>query len=214
MKWTAERWWCLAEALAFPAFVGWYIWKLQADAPWASWVMLVWLVGSYVLRRDTPKSIGWRADNLWPATARAARFFGVSSLAIFVIGACLGMLHRSAYHVIEPRRLGSYLAFCLLQQVALNSLVTNRLLAAFGGKAVPAAAIAGLVFGALHWPNPVLVPVTLVGGVGMAWLFGKARNIVPLAIGQAVLGSLIWWAFPLAWHHSMRVGPGYWSYKL
>ena len=214
MKWTAERWWCLAEALAFPAFVGWYIWKLQADAPWTSWVMLVWLVGSYVLRRDTRKSIGWRADNLWSATVRAAKFFGVSCLAIFATGVCLGMLHRSAQHAIEPRRLGSYLAFCLLQQVALNSLVTNRLLAAFDGKVGPAVAIAGLVFGALHWPNPVLVPITLIGGVGMAWLFAKARNIVPLAAGQAVLGSLIWWALPLAWHHSMRVGPGFWSYKL
>jgi membrane protease YdiL (CAAX protease family) len=123
------------------------------------------------------------------------------------------MLHRPAYHVIEPRRLASYLAFCLLQQVALNSLLTNRLLAAFDGKVGPAAAIAGLVFGVLHWPNPVLVPITLVGGVGMAWLFAKARNIVPLAVGQAVLGSLIWWAFPFAWHHSMRVGPAYWSYR-
>ncbi|HVM74581.1 MAG TPA: CPBP family glutamic-type intramembrane protease, partial [Candidatus Saccharimonadales bacterium] len=107
----------------------------------------------------------------------------------------------------------SYLAFCLLQQVALNSLVMNRLLTAFGGKIGPAALVAGLVFSALHWPNPVLVPITLVGGAGMAWLFGKQRNIVPLAVGQMVLGSVIWWAFPLVWHHSMRVGPAYWNYR-
>ena len=212
MKWTAKQWSCLAEALAFPAFVGWYIWKLQADAPWTGWVMLVWLLGSYLARKDSQKTIGWRADNLWPATQRAAIFFGASFVMTFAVGVCLGMLHRSAHHVIEPRRIGSYLAFCVLQQVALNSLVMNRLLTAFGGRIGTAAAVAGLLFGALHWPNPVLVPVTLAGGIAMSWLFGKERNIVPLAVGQAVLGSLIWWAFPLAWHHSMRVGPGYWNY--
>ena len=44
-----------------------------------------------------------------------------------------------------------------------------------------------------------------------AWMFGRQRNIIPLAIGQAILGSLIFWAFPLAWHHHLRVGPGYYS---
>jgi len=212
VKWTADQWSCLVEALAFPAFVAWYIWKLQAAAPWTGWVLAVWLVGSYFARRDTPKTIGWRADNLWPATVEAVKFFALSFVATFVVGLFLGMLHRPATHVLVPRRFTSYLAFCVLQQVGLNSLVMNRLLQAFHGKAWAAALIAGAVFGALHWPNPVLVPLTLVGGVAMAWLFAKERNIVPLALGQAVLGSLIWWAFPLAWHHSMRVGPGYWAY--
>jgi len=212
VKWTTEQWSCLMEALAFPAFVGWYIWKLQVQAPWTGWVILAWLVGSYFARRDTAKSIGWRADNLWPATMGAAKFFCASFAVTFAVGVFLGMLHRTPAHVLVPRRFASYLAFCVLQQVGLNSLVMNRLLCAFNGKVGSAALVAGLLFGALHWPNPVLVPVTFVGGMAMAWLFGNNRNIVPLAIGQAVLGSLIWWAFPLAWHHSMRVGPGYWTY--
>jgi hypothetical protein len=57
----------------------------------------------------------------------------------------------------------------------------------------------------------VLLPLTLIGGSAMAWMFGKQRNIIPLAIGQAILGSIIFWAFPLAWHHHLRVGPGYYS---
>jgi len=71
--------------------------------------------------------------------------------------------------------------------------------------------LTGLIFAACHWPNPVLVPLTLIGGTAMAWMFGRQRNIIPLAIGQAILGSLIFWAFPLAWHHHLRVGPGYYS---
>jgi membrane protease YdiL (CAAX protease family) len=123
------------------------------------------------------------------------------------------MLQRLPAHLIEPRRFIGYLAFCLLQQVALNSFLTNRLLGYFE-KAWPAAVLAGVLFAALHWPNPVLVPLTLVGGVAMSWLFAHERNILPLALGQAILGALVWWAFPLAWHHSMRVGPGFWSFHL
>jgi hypothetical protein len=213
VKWGLYKWSCFVEALAFAGFVGTYIWKLQSAAPWTWWVLLVWLVVSFVARRDTPKTMGWRADNLWPATKRAVWFFGVSSLLICFAGLFFGMLHRLPVHLIEPRRFGGYLAFCLLQQVGLNSLVTNRLSAAFE-KPKTAALVAGAVFAVLHWPNPVLVPLTFVGGVAMAWLFAKERNILPLVLGQAILGALVWWAFPLAWHHSMRVGPGYRSFRM
>ncbi len=203
----------LVEALAFAAFVGMYIWKWQAEAPRSWWVMAAWLGVSAVLRRDTPKTMGWRGDNLWPATRRAFFFFAPAAVAICAAGLFLGMLHRVPVHLIDPRRFAGYLAFCLLQQVALNSFLTNRLLGYFGSP-WPAAILAGVLFGALHWPNPVLVPLTLVGGVAMAWLFGRERNILPLALGQAILGALVWWAFPMAWHHSMRVGPGYRAFHL
>jgi len=123
------------------------------------------------------------------------------------------MLHRLPTHLIEPKHFGSYLAFCLLQQVGLNSFLMNRLLAAFETP-LPAALVAGVLFGALHWPNPVLVPLTFAGGVAMTWLFAKERNILALALGQAILGALVWWAFPLVWHHSMRVGPGFGEFRM
>jgi hypothetical protein len=200
------------EALGFAGFVGTFIWKLQSAAPWTWRVMLVWLAVSFLARRDTPKTMGWRADNLWRATKRAAWFFAASSLLVLGAGLFLGMLHRLPMHLMQPKRFGGYLAFCLLQQVGLNSFLTNRLVAAFE-RPVVAAVVAGALFGALHWPNPVLVPLTFVGGVAMAWLFATERNILPLALGQAVLGALVWWAFPLAWHHSMRVGPGFLEYR-
>lgn len=212
MKWSVYRWSCLVESLAFAVFVGTYIWKLQAVASWTWWVFVVWLVVSFVARKDTPKTIGWRGDNLWRATKRAACFFVPSAVLICFAGLFLGMLHRMPTHFLQPKRFVGYLAFCLLQQVGLNSFLTNRLLAAFE-KPAPAAVLSGVVFAALHWPNPVLVPLTFVGGLAMAWLFATERNILPLALGQAVLGALVWWAFPLSWHHSMRVGPGFGEYR-
>ena len=110
-----------------------------------------------------------------------------------------------------PKHFFGYMAFCLLQQVGLNSYLTNRLLGATGSPA-PASLLAGTIFAALHWPNPVLIPLTFIGGAAMAWLFARDRNIIPLAIGQGILGTLVWWAFPVAWHHAMRVGPGYYHF--
>jgi len=208
---SARRVSCLVEALGFVAYVGWYIWRGQALLPATWWVFVVWLVASFLLGRDTPKTMGWRADNLWAATRKAWVFFTAASAAVCGAGLFLGMLQRVPSHLIEPRKFVSYLAFCVLQQIGLNSFLTNRMLAALE-KRVPAALAAGVLFAALHWPNPVLVPLTFVGGAAMAWLFAKERNILPLALGQAILGTLVWWAFPMAWHHSMRVGPGFFTF--
>jgi hypothetical protein len=201
----------LFEALAFSALVGWYIWRLQASYFFAWLVFPVWMIVSIVLHGDTPKTIGWRADNLGSATIRSAVFFAPCIAGLCLAVVLLGALHRPVHHLFVPKHFLGYMAFCLLQQVGLNSYLTNRLLGATDSPA-RASLLAGTIFAALHWPNPVLVPLTFIGGVAMAWLFARERNIIPLAIGQGVLGTLVWWAFPVAWHHAMRVGPGFYTF--
>jgi hypothetical protein len=208
---AAERSLNLVEALAFSAFVGIYIWLLEARCKYFWIVFLVWLLTSFFLHKDTPKTLGWRADNLWPAGKQAAAFFVPCILALCVMGILLGGLHRSSEHLLVPQKFFGYMSFCMAQQVGMNSYVTNRLLAATANP-IRAALLAGALFGALHWPNPVLVPVTWIGGTAMAWLFARQRNILPLAISQGIVGTLVWWAFPVLWHHGMRVGPGFYSF--
>jgi hypothetical protein len=201
----------LVEALLFSIMVALFIWRWQAAHP-LSWIILpVWLVTSFLVHRDTPKTLGWRADNLWPATRQGLLLFGIYIAAVCAAGLALGASHRLPEHLIDHRRFLGYFAFCLLQQVAVNSYLMNRLLSAVD-RPVIAAFLSSTIFAALHWPNPVLIPVTLIGGFGMCMLFARQRNILPLTLGQAILGGLVWWAFPIAWHHSMRVGPGYYSF--
>jgi hypothetical protein len=201
----------LIEVLAFSAYVGWYIWQLQTSA-WSSWIVFpVWLAASFVIHGDTPKTMGWRADNLWSATKRSAVIFTPCIAGLCLSGILLGALHRPVQHLLVPRHFLGYMAFCLLQQVGLNSYLTNRLLGATGSPA-RASLLAGTIFAVIHWPNPVLIPLTFIGGAAMAWLFARDRNIIPLAIGQGILGTLVWWAFPVAWHHAMRVGPGFYHF--
>ena len=211
MPGNGSRSFTLIEALAFSTLVAIYIWQLQSSNR-NSWLLLpAWLVVSFFLHADTPKTLGWTADDLWPATKKAAVFFVPSMLVLFAVGILLGELHRSPEHVLVPKRFFGYMSFCLLQQVGLNSYVTNRLLAATGSP-IRASLVTGIIFGALHWPNPVLVPLTWLGGTAMSWLFARERNILPLAFFQGILGTLVWWAFPLAWHHGMHVGPGFYTF--
>ena len=199
------------EPLAFAAFTSLYIWWLQDALFWSWLVFPVWLVASFALHRDTPKTLGWRVDNLWPAARRAAKLFAAFAAALCIVGFALQTFRRFPAHILDPRRFLGYFAFCTLQEVALQSLVMNRLLAAMENR-LTAALIAGAAFAALHWPNPVLVPVTFIGGAAFCWLFARERNILPLILAQAILGSLVWWAFPVTWHHAMRVGPGFYTF--
>jgi hypothetical protein len=211
MKSSTLRFPNLIEPLAFSAYVAWYIWQLQAPYFRAWLIFPVWLLASFMFHEDTPKTIGWRADNLWSATKRSAVILAPCAAGLCLAGIFLGGLHRPAQHLLVPKHFFGYMAFCLLQQVGLNSYLTNRLLGATSST-VGASLLSGTIFAALHWPNPVLIPLTFVGGVGMAWLFARDRNIIPLAVWQGVLGTLVWWAFPVAWHHAMRVGPGFYHF--
>jgi hypothetical protein len=210
MKSRAQRWWSLADVILLPAFILWFIWRLQFTARWTWMVFVVWVIASFLIHRDTPKTLGWRADNLWPAAKQALIGFGAMFGGLAVAGLALGASRHLPPNLTSWHRLWTYSAFCLLQQVVLNSLVQNRMLSLVQ-KDWAAALLTGAIFAACHWPNPVLVPLTFVGGTAMAWMFGRVRNIIPLAFGQALLGSLVWWAFPVAWHHHMRVGPGYYD---
>jgi hypothetical protein len=212
MSKTSYRILTLVEALGLAAYIGWYIWDLQATKPNSWLVFLVWLTASIVLHRDTPKTLGWRGDNFAAATRQGMPVFVVFVAFALVVAVWFGAYRNFPPHLIQMRHALNYAAFCLLQQVALNSYLTNRLLFAFDEAKLPAAFIAAAVFAALHWPNPVLVPLTFIGGGVMSWLFARERNIIPLAVGQAVVGTLVWWAFPIVWHHGMRVGPGYYTF--
>ncbi len=205
-----QRWLLLIDVILLPAFILWFIWRLQFTARWTWMFFALWLVASFLLHRDTPKTLGWRADNLSPATRQALFVFGVMTMCLLVIGFTLGAQQRPVFVQISWRRIEAYFAFCVLQQVALNSLLHNRMLSLIRSPWV-AAAVTGFIFAVCHWPNPVLVPLTFVGGAAMAWMFGRIRNIIPLVFGQVVLGMLVSWAFPMAWHHHLRVGPGYYT---
>jgi hypothetical protein len=80
----------LIDVTGMPVFIGWFIWRGQFSAP-LSWLGFpCWLAASFLIHRDTPKSLGMRANNLWPATRQAAVVYGVFVIALIVTGFVLG----------------------------------------------------------------------------------------------------------------------------
>jgi hypothetical protein len=207
------RWWlALADVVGIPAIILLFIWRWQFTHPRIWIVFPIWLAASFLLHRDTPKTLGWRADNLGPASREAGIFFAMVYVVLLLAGARFHGSWEIPWSLLSLRHLWNYFAFCLLQQVALNSFLNNRMITLIPRPWLSSLATGG-IFAAAHWPNPVLVPLTFVGGVAMAWLFERHRNILPLAVGQAIAGTLLGWSFPAAWHHNLRVGPGYYLWK-
>jgi hypothetical protein len=207
------RWWlALLDVTGLPLLTVWVIWR-EPPAVSRLWIALpIWMLASFLIHRDTPKTLGWRADNFLPALWRATIILGPMALALVLFGLAMGM-EFPGLAALVPKHFWNYFAFCLLQQVALNSFLTNRLIYLTERRTL-AIFLAALIFAAFHWPNPVLVPATLVAGLPMAWLFTRERNILPIAIWHMVLGMALGWAFPIAWHHAMHVGPGYYTFHL
>ena len=81
----ATRIFPLMEAYGFAALVAWFIWQLQEDYRYSWIVFPIWLIASFLLNKDTPQTLGWRADNLWSATKRATLVFLPCALAIVAV---------------------------------------------------------------------------------------------------------------------------------
>src|SRR5216683_2589185 len=154
MKPSTLRSMILVEIFVFSGFVAWYIWQLQASYFFSWLVFPVWMLGSFLAHGDTPKTMGWRADNLWSATKRSTPFFACCIVGLLLVGVFFGAPHRPLRHHFDLKHFLGYMGFCLLQQVAMNSYLTNRLLAVMESPLV-ASLLAGTLFAALHWPNPL-----------------------------------------------------------
>ena len=95
-----------------------------------SWIIFpIWLIASFLLHRDTPKTLGWRADNLWPATRQGLWMFAdLRRNRVLWPESPSALYAARREHLLDHHRFVGYFAFCLLQQVAVNSYLMNRFL--------------------------------------------------------------------------------------
>jgi membrane protease YdiL (CAAX protease family) len=69
--------------------------------------------------------------------------------------------------------------------------------------------VVAAMFGLAHLPNPILAPVTFVGGWILSEVFRRYRHVVPLGIAHALIGLAIGFSVPDHLNHQMEVGMGY-----
>jgi hypothetical protein len=195
-----------AEVLFVFGGVELFIWRLQLVFPDFPIVLLGFILLTFAIHQDRPADLGLGSRGLWSGLKMIAG----PTLAIAAVlgGAAIAQGNASAFAIEKLPGVGRYFAWCLLQEFVLQSFFANRLWAVFG-EPRKAALVNGFIFAAVHLPNPVLVPVTFLGGYVLTRVFFATRNILPLALAQAIVGSLLAVSLPTGWHHGLRVGPGY-----
>lgn len=127
------------------------------------------------------------------------------------IAAAAGTLH-GLFGVRAPLlHASTYLLWSLVQQYIQQSFFFARIeqltcdgrLASF---------VTACLFGLAHLPNPVLTPVTFIGGWILCELFRRYRSLYPLAVAHGLIGLAIAVSVPDSLQHHMRVGLGYLRY--
>ena len=130
---------------------------------------------------------------------------------IVLAGARLGTLHPLFGQPHPLLHGGMYLIWALMQQwiqqsfffVRVEQILHRGVLASFATAAL---------FGLAHLPNPVLAPLTFLGGWILSELFRRYRSVVPLGIAHGLVGLAIALSVPDHINHHMRVGLGYLQY--
>jgi membrane protease YdiL (CAAX protease family) len=199
----------LLELALFLALVFSFIWGWAHSFQRSRQLVLVLGLGmtitAHVRHRERPSDLGLRLDNVWPALRDAAIPLVPLLVLLGLRGWWLGHWRAEA---LSPSRFVELLAWGFFQQYLLQGYIHRRLMAVIRSPAWREVAV-GLVFAALHIPNPVLMPATFAAGWVFAVLFRRHPNLPVLALCHAVGSTAVAFAFDPGVLHRMRVGPGY-----
>jgi hypothetical protein len=190
-----------------------YIWRWQHTNPRLWMALWALILISHVLHRDTVRALGLGRTDL-----RASAQW-ILPLTILL---CLPLLYygfeRQRLLFLHPTwqsllALFGYGSWCAFQQYLTQSYFNNRLMLVIRNRHV-SSVLVGIMFGATHIPNLILMIATFIAGVVFSEGFARYRNIWPLALAQAVGGLLLAAVSPDTLIHHMRVGPGYFFYGI
>jgi membrane protease YdiL (CAAX protease family) len=187
------------------------IWTAAGTQRVLFWITTAWFLLAAVLavRRGEPS--GLKAPP-WRMALIVAGLTLLLAALVIIAAVTLHTLHGLFGTRAPVFHASAYLVWALVQQyiqhsfffVRIEELVGNRPLTSF---------LTALLFGLVHLPNPVLTPVTFLGGWVLSELFRRYRSLWPLALAHGVIGLTIAVAVPDQIHHHMRVGLGYLRYR-
>jgi hypothetical protein len=199
-------------ALIFAGILA-YIWRWQHSSPHIWIVLFALILVSHVLHRDTLRGLGLGGSDL----RASAQWLLPLAVVVYVPLLILGIARHSLAFLRPTWQslvlLLGYGCWCAFQQYLTQSYFHNRLMLIVRNRHA-SSALVGIMFGATHIPNPILMVATLVAGFVFAEAFSRYRNIWPLALAQAVGGLLLAAISPDTLIHHMRVGPGYFFYGI
>ena len=181
------------------------IWVLEERFPREIVFVIAGLIVLVTVRHDfRHHEWGLAPRALGPGVIRALAVTLLLGLVLLGIGAAIGTLHdrRDFLGTLAP-----LIVWGGAQQWVLQTVVLREAQRATSRRT--GIAVAALLFGAVHLPNPFLAPVTAAAAVFWCSLYDRYPNIIPLALSHALGTLAVLHAFDDGITGRLRIGMGY-----
>lgn len=164
------------------------------------------MIVSHRERGERAREIGFRFDNFWAALRLLVFPTVILSAGVVLISWRLRG-NEFAFAPLRWRFLSLPL-WALFQQYALNGFINRR--AQLGlGKGFRSIALVAAIFSLAHFPNPLLMALTLIGGLLWAAVYQRIPNLFALALSHATASLLVALSVSPQLVNGLRVGLKY-----
>lgn len=173
----------------------------------------VLVIGSQLLRKESLRELGLRFDNFFGAIKLLALPMFVVALICVAFGWMSGTrpdIFR--WHAARPIvfQLVKGFAWGFVQQYVLQSFI-NRRAQMVWQRGLRSVLLTAVVFALLHFPNPWLMLMTLVGGLVWAFVYQRTPNLFALALSHSLMTWVLVSTLPESALNHLRFGFKYFS---
>ncbi len=206
----APAWFSTSKLFAVLAAAGAYLlvegglWTAGTAQRGFTIAAMCWIAGCTLLQRRS-----WNMLGLGRRGFRQSSWLALIAAVLAVTAAAAHLQHGFANHSISLWQVLGYPLWSVEQEFILNSFLFLNLEKVAGTRR--AIALSALAFSLAHLPNAFLMMLTLLAGLVFCAAFARYRNLWPLAIAHALLGTAIATSTPDSITHHMRVGLGYYA---
>lgn len=204
-----QRWTALIETLIGFGLIMATVWTAKFEQRSFFWISAAWFAcfAAVALRRC------WRNITFPPFNFSVVVIAGGIAVAGGIIAgaARIGTLHR-LFGMKDPvQHAAMYILWAVIQQLIQQKFFLDRF-EQLTSRGALASFTAAALFAVAHIPNPVLVPVTFLGGWVLSEIYRRYRYVLPLGIAHGLVGIAVALSVPDGIQHHMRVGLGYLTY--